>query len=229
MTNVSGPGKVAIRNFLRRTALKELERQGYKIERIPRAGKGSLRRISKGNESKVATIRTSQDTWYAFPRNDSNTGWSTLEDAEVVVVASLTEKESMRANFHIMPADDIRARFDRAYTARVKAGHVIPEKRGIWLSLYEPEGNSPVSHVGAGAGLAYKPFAKEVPIIIDGDDQGGDDEEDTVEDASVSPPVATAAPAASSDEGPLTIAEAKRRLALTFGVEPSAIKIIVEG
>lgn len=229
MTNVSGPGKVAVRNFLKRTALKELERQGYKVERIPRAGKGSLRRITKDGVSKTVTIRTSQDTWYAFPRNDTNSGWSTLEDAEVVVVASLTEKESMRANFHIMPADDIRARFDRAYTARVKAGHVIPEKRGIWLSLYEPEGDSPVSHVGAGAGLAFKPFASEVPVVIDAGDQGGDDDEDTVEDTPASPRPTASAPTASSDDGPLTIAEAKRRLALTFGVDPSAIKIIVEG
>ena len=30
-------------------------------------------------------------------------------------------------------------------------------------------------------------------------------------------------------EAPLTIAEAKRRLAITFGVDPSAIKITVEG
>lgn len=31
------------------------------------------------------------------------------------------------------------------------------------------------------------------------------------------------------EEGPLTIAEAKRRLALSFGVDPSAIRITVEG
>jgi hypothetical protein len=229
MTNVSGPGKVAVRNFLKRTALRELERQGYKVERIPRAGKSSLRMITKDGASQKVTIRTSQDTWYAFPRNDTNTGWSTLEDAEVVVVASLTEKESARANFHIMPADDIRARFDRAYTARVKAGHVIPEKRGIWLSLYEPEGDSPVSHVGAGAGLAYKPFAAEVPIVIDAKDLGAEDDEDIVEKAFPLPPQAAAAPTTASDDSTLTIAEAKRRLALTFGVDPSAIKIIVEG
>ncbi len=229
MTNVSGPGKVAVRNFLKRTALKELERLGYRIERIPRAGKSSLRMITKDGVSQKVTIRTSQDTWYAFPRNDTNTGWSTLEDADVVVVASLTEKESTRANFHIMPADDIRARFDRAYTARVKAGHVIPEKRGIWLSLYEPEGDSPVSHVGAGAGLAYKPFSAEVPIVVDADDQDGEDDEDIVEEAPLSPLQAAAAPTSPSGNGPLTIAEAKRQLALTFGVDPSAIKIIVEG
>lgn len=32
-----------------------------------------------------------------------------------------------------------------------------------------------------------------------------------------------------SDGGPLTIAEAKRRLALTFGVSPTAITITVQG
>jgi hypothetical protein len=37
------------------------------------------------------------------------------------------------------------------------------------------------------------------------------------------------AASASVIDEPLTIPEAKRRLALTFGVDPSAIKILVEG
>ena len=221
MTNVSAPGKVAVRKFLRTTAVRELEKLGYKVERIPRAGKGSLRKITKDGVSKVATIRTSQDAWIAFPRNSDDTGWSTLEDADVVVAASLTEKGSSRANFHLMDADDIRARFDRAREAKLKADHVMPAGRGIWLSLYSTEAEAPVSMVGAGAGLVHKPFSANVPVLIDGDmdDQQDDDLEIDESDSG---------PAANGDE-PLTIAEAKRRLALAFGVDPSAIRITVEG
>ena len=221
MTNVSGPGKVAIRKFLRTTAVQELKKLGYQVERIPRAGKGSLRRITKDGVSKTVTIRTSQDTWIAFPRNSDNTGWSTLEDADLVVAASLTEKGGDRANFHLMDADDIRARFDRARAAKLKADHVMPSERGVWISLYNEEADSPVSMVGAGAGLAFKPFAKNIPVVI-AESEWSDlaDENELVEP---DPRDAT------SQNEPLTIAEAKRRLALSFGVDPSAIKITVEG
>jgi hypothetical protein len=228
MTNVSAPGKVAVRNFLRRTALQELEKLGYKVERIPRAGKGSLRRITKDGVSRTATIRTSQDAWFAFPRNSQDTGWSTLEDADVVVVASLTEKGGSHANVHVMDGNDIRERFDRARAARLKAHHVMPAERGIWLSLYNPEADEPVSMVGAGAGLAFKPIVENIPVVIDepaptngadADSDAEDGEDATSEAQSPTDP----------EDAPLTIAEAKRRLALAFGVDPGAIKITIEG
>lgn len=219
MTNVSGPGKMAIRKFLRTTAVQELQKLGYKVERIPRAGKGSLRRITKDGISKVATIRTSQDAWIAFPRNTDDTGWSTLEEADVVVVASLAEKGGNRANFHLMDADDIRARFNRAREAKLKADHVMPTGRGVWISLYNKEAAVPVSMVGAGAGLLYKPFAANVPVVIN-EGSPPDLQEDDVEYESEQE---------ANSEDPLTIAEAKRRLALTFGVDPTAIRITVEG
>lgn len=227
MTNVSAPGKVAVRNFLRTAAVKELEKLGYKVERIPRAGKGSLRRLTKDGVSKTVTIRTSQDAWLAFPRNDDDTGWLTLEDADLVVVASLTHKDSALANIHLMDADDVRARFDRARAARLKAHHVMPAKRGIWISLYEEEASQPVSLVGAGAGLdpRHRRLAENLPVMVDGfEGPDGEAEDDPTEGLE---PVGAGEPG--DEHGPLTISEAKRRLALTFGVDPSAIKIIVEG
>ncbi|MFZ5720204.1 MAG: hypothetical protein ACOY5Y_12175 [Pseudomonadota bacterium] len=227
MTNVSGPGKVAVRNFLRSRAIKELEKLGYRVERIPRAGKGSLRRLVKDGVAKKVTIRTSQDTWIAFPRNSDDTGWSTLEDADLVVAASLTMKDGDRANFHIFDADDIRARFDRALAARKKANHVIPAERGIWISLYHEEATDPVSLVGAGAGLDRKTLlAEDVAVEFSGGEVA--DEDDDGLNPPPPPPASQAAPSPSAED-PLTIAEAKRRLALTFGVDPSAIKITVEG
>ena len=107
----------------------------------------------------------------------------------------------------------MRDRFNGTYAARLKARHTIPVGHGVWLSLYANESNSPVHLVGAGAGLVHPAFAK-VPL-----DQAAlisDDNEVDEKDSK-------------SDAVPLTIAEAKRRLGITFGVDPSNIKIIVEG
>lgn len=45
--------------------------------------------------------------------------------------------------------------FDRAYAARLAAGHTIPVGRGVWVALSEEEGTSPIQRVGAGAGIAH--------------------------------------------------------------------------
>ena len=110
----------------------------------------------------------------------------------------------------MIKADDMQGRFDRAYAARLAAGHTI--SHGVWLSLYEEEGTSPVQRVGAGAGIANPPIAV-VPL----------GESDT-------PVAQTKQPnwASDIDEQSLTIAQAKTRLARTFGVDPSSIKITVE-
>jgi hypothetical protein len=109
----------------------------------------------------------------------------------------------------------MRARFNRAYAARKAADHVIPVGRGVWLSLYEKEATNPVSLVGAGAGLDHPPIYK-APLAQD---------EIAQSTTKITPP----ADDKREVEEHLTIAEAKRRLALSFGVDPSSIKITVEG
>jgi len=101
----------------------------------------------------------------------------------------------------------MRDRFNRTYEARLKAGHTIPVGRGVWLSLYANEGFSPVHHVGAGAGNKYPPFAKiplDAATLVSGESEVDEEE-------------------AKADEG-LTIAEAKRRLGITFGIDPASIR-----
>jgi hypothetical protein len=178
------------------------------------SGKSSVRHITKGKASKVVSIRTTQDRSIAFPRVEGDKSWRTLDEVDAVVAASVDDKENPHfANIHLLPGDEMRDRFNRTYAARLKAGHTIPVGRGVWLSLYASESNSPVHLVGAGAGLDHPAFA-QVPLnqaaLISDDNEV--DEKDT-----------------KSDEAPLTIAEAKRRLGITFGVDPSSIKIIVEG
>ena len=226
MTNVSTPTKVATRRGLFRLGEEALKAKGWTIGRVPRGGKSSLREIIKGNEKKRVSIRTSQDTWIAFPfRTDAKgkKSWVTLGEVDFVVAVSVNDRiDPTEARVHMIPADDARARFDRAYAARDAANHTQPEGRGIWLSLYDPETpGGPVAHVGGGMGIDYEPI--KVHDLTKGPLVG---EEEV--------PTETRAPAPSASalthgaEAPLTITEAKRRLALTLGVPESAIRIAVE-
>lgn len=190
-----------------------LNNAGWTVERIPGAGKASLRRITRNGKSQRVTVRTSQDTWFAFPRDDEDKHWGTLADADLVVVASVDDPDEPKfALVHFIDGDEARDRFDRAYQARKAAGHSIPKKRGVWISLYHNEVEEPVNRVGAGAGLANPPVHK-VPLNQNTPKPAVDGEYDFEE--------------AGADDS-LTIAEAKRRLALTYGVAPSNVRITIE-
>jgi len=216
MTNIYRvPEKKPMRDRLFEIGLETLHKQGWKVERIPGIGKSSVRRITKSGTSRSVSIRTSQDTFIAFPRDKANRGWATLSEVDAVLAVSVDDRDSPRfAQVHMIDAEEMRKRFDRAFAARKAAGHKIPLGRGIWIPLYYPDSTHPVSHVGGGAGLDHPPIARE-PLGAEGSNFHG-----TAETGGRS----------NNDEPnePLTIAEAKRRLALTLGVDPASIKITVE-
>jgi len=224
MTNVSGtPAKRATRRGLFAFGIEALEKQGWTVSRIARGGKASLRRITKGSVSHKISIRTSQDTWIAFPRKSTGQGWVTLDDVDFVLAVSVDDRHNpTKASAHLIPGAEARTRFDRAYAARQRAGHTLPIGRGIWLSLYDEEASEPVSHVGAGMGLAFPAIeTRDITRLGDTAPLGDDDPEDVAEEGDVEGDV---------DEAlqPLSIPEAKRRLAATLGVPESAIKISIE-
>jgi hypothetical protein len=213
------PEKASTKYRLFAIGIDYLRQEGWQISKIQGFGKSSVRQITKGSKTLKVTIKTSQDTWLAFARDQDNKKWATLADVDIVLVVSVDDQENPTfANVHWMKAKEIIERFDRAFAARKKAGHTIPLDRGIWLSLYRPEADEPVNRIGGGIGIAH-PAKMTVPLKSS--DMGNDTE----------PPIATADSTATDDaddEAPLTIGDAKRRLAKTFGVEPSSIKITVE-
>lgn len=216
MTNIFGSTeKATMKTQLFQAGVTALERVGYKVERVQGSGKSSVRRILKGSESKVVSIRTTQDTWIAFPRVEKDKGWRTLDDVDQVVAVSVDDRHNPKfAKVHILDGDEMRDRFNRAYAARKKAGHTIPIGRGVWVSLYLPEAHDPVSHIGAGAGLKHPPIAV-IPLT---------NEPTSITEVSgveheIEPP---------TTETALSISEAKRRLAIGLGVKPENIKITVE-
>ncbi len=194
-----------------------LEREGWLVSKVSGFGNARIRRLTKDGESKLAAIRTTQDQWIAFPRTQDDTKWATLSAVDAVVVASVDPDDPKVARVHMIDANELRRRFDRAYAARRSAGHSLPVGRGMWIALYEKEVSDPVTLVGAGAGIASAPIAR-VPLAPVGA---------PISNAPATATVQTAA-AGTADDGTLTIAEAKARLARTFGVDPSNIKITVE-
>ena len=222
MTNTSiTPDKVATRRRLKALGIQALEEGGWKVTAAG-LGKSSMRKISKDGLDKLATIRTSQDTWIAFPRNENDTGWATLDQADIVVAASVDQGADSRwLQVHIIDADEMRDRFDRAYAARKRAGYQIDKGRGVWISLYEDDSEHPVTLVGAGAGTAHEAVLR-VPFSAASDVETPFEPEPS--GASLDweiPPPSEALPQ-------LTIAQAKAALARALGVDESAIKISIE-
>jgi hypothetical protein len=213
MTNVlATPEKRPRRDRLFQIGVETLVQRGWKVERMPGIGKASVRRITSGEESRTVSIRTSQDTWLAFPRNKQDNGWITLSEVDVVLAVSVDDRDAPRfAQVHMIEADEMRRRFDRAYAARNAAGYSIPLGRGVWVSLYHPDATDPVTHVGGGVGLDHPPIAR---VLLQPEDLDSD--------------VIVQAKHQLNGDKPLTIAEAKRRLAMTLGVDPANVKITVE-
>lgn len=218
MTDVlKTPEKKTIRRALIAAALTALERDGWKVQKEKGGVRGRIRTITKAGRTQLAAIRTSQDTWIAFPRNEHDTKWATLSDVDVVVAASVDDAESPKfAQVHMFDAKELGERFDRAYSARKKAGYSITLGRGVWISLYREESNEPVVNVGAGIGLVHEPFAR-MPLA------------DLLGSNGSRPPVAPPkAEKGSDDSFQSLIAQAKESLARELGVDPGSIRITVE-
>jgi hypothetical protein len=226
MTNVfATKEKVDLRNVLFNLGVEALQEQGWKVERVPGSGKSSMRRISKGQESKVVSIRTTQDTYIAFPRDRHDKSWVTLSEVDAVVAVSVDDYYNPRfAQVHIIDGKEMRERFDRAYAARRKAGHTIPLGRGVWVPLYIEDSDKAPTHVGGGAGLVH-PAIKRVPLDSRDLDRSPHSQ---VASGGIPGSLHSQVEEMGSGGPPLTISEAKRLLGITLGVDPSQIKITVE-
>lgn len=216
MTNIFGsPEKHARKKQLFLIGVQTLEKEGWTVTK-EKLGKSSVRRIARNGDSKLVTIRTTQDTWLAFPPKPKGKGWFTLDDVDVVLAVSVAGNPPREARVHWLPADEMRNRYDLAYKARKEADRVLPERRGVWIPLYERESDNPenVSYVGGGAGLDHPPIAR-VPLSAGG---------------AGTPPSALAGTSQNhGDNGRFTIADAKRLLAASHGVPESSIRITIEG
>src|SRR5438874_284259 len=122
MTNIfKSPEKRGRKKRLVEIGMQTLEKEGWTVTR-EKLGKSSVRRISKDGDRKLVSIRTTQDTWLAFPPKPNGKGWFTLDDVDVVLAVSVDPTSKREAWVHWLPADEMRERYDLAYKARKDAG-----------------------------------------------------------------------------------------------------------
>jgi hypothetical protein len=223
MTNIfKTPEKVELRNRLHKIGVQVLEAEGWTVERVVGMGKASVRQITKGSKRLLVSIRTSQDRSIAFPPKPKGAGWETLDDVDVVLAVSVDDRHSPKnARVHWLDADQVRARFNRAATAR-KGHYKERPGRGIWLPLYKKDDGTVLRHIGAGLGLDYPPIAIE-PL-----GKSGESRSNGTSEIPLAVPAPNLLTGDKPADRPLTMNEAKRGLALTFGVPESAIRITIE-
>lgn len=140
-------------------AKKGAETEGYSLERVPGRGLSNIWNIKKNGKSQVASIRTTRDRWFAFPPLEKGKKWKTLDDVEVVIVATVDSKEDPEnVEVYIFPADEVRTRFDAAYAARIKAGQNPKDNFGMWVAL-DRDTRRTATSVGSGIIDSYRPVA----------------------------------------------------------------------
>lgn len=211
-------------NLMVGAARRAAEENGFVVKRLPGRGLSNTVVMEKDGRSQVTSIRTTRDRWIAYQPVEGGKDWKTLGDVESVLVATVDSKDNPRnVEVYLFGAADVRKRFDAAYKARTAAGQVVRDGFGMWVSLARDHRGIPAS---AGSGILdnYRPIGSYTL-----DHLMHMMAPPTEAEVAEMPPEEASTPVGRDDEPPLTIAEAKRRLAKTFGVSESDIKITVEG
>lgn len=184
---------------------------GYEIERLPGRGRSNVWKIAKGGVEQLASIRTTQDRWFAFPPLDDK--WKTLDDVDIVVVSAVDDPEDPRnAQVYLFAADDVRDRFNAAYKARLEAGQKVRHNFGMWVCLDEDTRGIAAS-VGSGIATKHDPIANcslsQIEVL---DAPKPDDEE--ADEGSVTPATISS-----------VLANAKAQIAAMAGVGIDQIRL----
>ena len=141
------------------TAIRALTEAGYVPQRQPGRGRANVWTIEEGGRQQRVSVRTTRDRWFAFPPLDNGTKWKTLDDVDIVVVAAVDDSnEPNRIEVYRFDANEVRKRFDAAYSARIGAGQSEPDNFGMWVGLDVDSRGLP-SSVGSGLASEYPPIA----------------------------------------------------------------------
>lgn len=133
--------------------------KGYALERVPGRGMSNVWNVTKDGKTRIASIRTTRDRYIAFPPLEGGARWKTLDDVELVVVATVDSKDAPeRVEVYLFPAGDVRQRFNASYAARLKEGQSIKDNFGMWVGL-DRDDRGIAASVGAGILEKYEPIA----------------------------------------------------------------------
>jgi hypothetical protein len=192
-----------------------ISQAGYSMTKIPGRGLSNVWNLEKGGKTKSACIRTTRDRWIAFPPLKKATKWRTLDDVELVVVATVDSKDDpKKIQVYFFPADDVRKRFDASRDSRIKAGQPPRDNFGMWVALDLDQRGVPAS-AGSGIIEKYKPIAEySLQALLASSSSAalsaaGEDEPDEVQPRTVAE----------------VMADARERVAHLLGVRPDAVKL----
>ena len=213
-------GKIS-RHQLIDAATKAAAEQGYSMEKFPGRGLSSIWNITKDNQTQVASIRTTQDRWIAFPPLEAGTKWKTLDEVDTVIVATVDNKESPEnIEVYIFPASDVRKRFDAAYEARKKNGQSIKDNFGMWVGLDHYSENTAAS-IGSGIIEQYECIATYPISDLKSDKQQEDTKGQQISGVHVFSEGPSHEPATISD----IMSYARDQIAKLAAVSPNSVKL----
>lgn len=158
-TRLKDMGQGAAWRLMVRGALKGAEQAGYTLKRQPGRGLSNTYEMTKGGKTKVASVRTTQDRWIAFPPLDQGKRWKTLDHVELVLVSAVDNRENPQSvDVYLFPADEVRTRFDASYAARIAEGHTVRDDYGMWVLLDKGD-DQVISQVGHSLAVDYPAIA----------------------------------------------------------------------
>jgi hypothetical protein len=209
-------------NILSTAISRAASEHGWALNRVPGRGRSNVWELNKDGKKQSASFRTTKDRWFAFPPLNAGTRWKTLDDADLVFVAAVDDRfDPRRVQIYQFPADEVRRRFNEAYSARIKAGSKVRDNFGMWVALDFDKRARP-SAVGSGLAEKYDPIAVyDIDSLIDAP-QGAE----SIEISTLGNPFEDGS---SETEAPTTIAEvltqARERVAAIAGVKFDAVKL----
>jgi len=200
------------------------ETAGYTLERVPGRGLSNIWSVTKNGETQRASIRTTRDRWFAFPPLAGGTKWKTLDDVDLVIVATVDSREEpQNVEVYIFPAAEVKDRFNHAYAARTAGGQILKDNFGMWVSLDKDNRELPVS-IGSGIIDIYKRIAKfSIEDLLSSSSTSSSTSDEDEDDVEALTSVEQTSPQ------PTTISEvmawARQKVADLAGVKVEAVKL----
>lgn len=141
-------------------ALEGAQKLGYSVNKRPGRGLSNTYELTKDGKTVIAAVRTTQDRWIAFPPLNDGKNWKTLDDVDLVLVASVDDRiDPQYIDVYIFSAQEVRRRFNASYTARIQNGHTVRNNYGMWVLLDKGDDNV-VSQVGHGLAEDFDPITR---------------------------------------------------------------------
>jgi hypothetical protein len=96
----------------------------------------------------------------AFPPLDGGSRWKTLDDVDLVLVATADSRANpQNVDVYLLPASEVQKRFRAAYEARLKHGHAVRDNYGMWVMLDKGDDQVP-NQVGHSLAVDYPAIAR---------------------------------------------------------------------